>query len=67
MSGFDRVDEETMQAIEPRAGEELERTLARYARIRLEKHAFRLLTLTPIWWLGRTCRRIHAESGCIAT
>ena len=32
----DLMDRETMQAIEPRAGSELERTLARYARLRLE-------------------------------
>jgi hypothetical protein len=36
MNGRGPFDEETMQALEPRAGEELERTLARYARVRLD-------------------------------
>jgi len=36
MSRDDPSDWEAMEAIEPRAGEELERTMARYARVRLE-------------------------------
>jgi hypothetical protein len=36
MSGTGPFDEETMQALEPQAGEQLERTLARYARVRLD-------------------------------
>lgn len=36
MSGPGSKDEETMQAIEPRAGDELERVMARYARVRLD-------------------------------
>ncbi len=36
MSGHEPRDWETMEAIDPQAGEGLERTMARYARVRLE-------------------------------
>ena len=36
MNGRGPFDEEIMQALEPQAGDELERTLARYARVRLD-------------------------------